>query len=589
MEILLVFGIILAAVLLFAWDRLPVDLVALLVLSTLMLTGLVTPAEGVSGFSNPATITVLAMLILSGGLNATGALDAVGRWLVRRAGASEPRLVLALMLVIGALSSVINNTAAVAVFLPLVVGIARKQKLSASRLLIPLSFASMFGGVNTLIGTSTNLVVSAVAADHGLGAFRMFEFLPLGLVLSGVGIAYLLTAGRRLLPARRSEQSFTEDYRIREYLTELRVVEGSPLVGQTAQANVLAERFEIDILEILRGDRRVWWTANPAIEAGDLLLVRARADDLLQVKTVKGVEVVPEAKFGDPDLAAEEMVLAEVVVGTNARVIGRTLKSFGFHRRFGVMVLAIAQRGRTVRAKLGDVRLRFGDTLLALGPREAFRHLVADPDFLVLEEVERPILRAGRAPAALAITGAVVILAALEVVPILVGAVAGATLMVVTRCLTMEEAYQAVDWKTIFLLAGVIPLGIAMERTGAAEALVAGGLGAVGGWGPTAALAGLYLLTATLTSFMSNNATAILLAPIAISTAAGLAVSPKPLLMAVTFAASASFATPVGYQTNVLIYGPGGYRYLDFTRVGLPLTLLFWVLASLLIPVFWPF
>lgn len=589
MEIVLVFGIILAAVLLFAWDRLPVDLVALLVLSTLMLTGLVTPAEGVSGFSNPATITVLAMLILSAGLNATGALDAVGRWLVRRAGASEPRLVLALMLVIGALSSVINNTAAVAVFLPLVVGIARKQKLSASRLLIPLSFASMFGGVNTLIGTSTNLVVSAVAADYGLGAFRMFEFLPLGLILSGAGIAYLLTAGRWLLPARRSEQSFTEDYRIREYLTELRVLEGSPLVGQTAQANVLAERFEIDVLEILHGKRRVWWTANLAIEAGDLLLVRARAEDLLQVKTVKGVEIVPEAKFGDPDLAAEEMVLAEVVVGTNARIIGRTLKSFGFHRRFGVMVLAIAQRGRTVRAKLGDVRPRFGDTLLVLGPREALRHLVADPDFLILEEVERPILRAGRAPVALGITGAVVLLAALEVVPILVGAVAGATLMVVTRCLTMEEVYQAVDWKTIFLLAGVIPLGIAMERTGAAEALVARVLAGVEAWGPTAALAGLYLLTATLTSFMSNNATAILLAPIAISAAAGLGISPKPLLMAVTFAASSSFATPVGYQTNTLVYGPGGYRYLDFTRVGLPLTLLFWVLASLLIPVFWPF
>lgn len=587
MEIAGVFAIILASVVLFAWDRFPVDLVALLILSTCMLTGLVTPAEGISGFGNPATITVLAVLILSGGLTATGALDAVGRWIVRWAGGSEGGLVLAVMVVIAAVSSMINNTAAVAVFLPLVVGMARQRGLSASRLLIPVSFA-------VRRGQHPHRNLHQHPGEQYLGAAR-FRAVPDVRVPSPGPRLHgrrdrLPHDGRALAPAGPAVRQ--ELHRGLPHPGVPHRTPGgrsSPLVGQTLQDNLLRERRAIDVLEILRGDEHVWWTGNPTIREGDLLLVRARAEDVLQLKEVKGVEVVPEAKFGDPDLAAEEMALAEVVVGINARIIGRTLKSFNFHRRFGVAVLAVGQRGRMVRPKLEDVRLRFGDTLLVLGPRGALRHLVADPDFLVLEEVERPILRAHKAPVALIVTGLVIGLAALEVVPILVGAVTGAALMVLTGCLTMEEAYNAVDWKVIFLLAGVIPLGIAMERTGAAQVLVDFVLDLTASWGPTGVLAGLYLLTNALTSFMSNNATAILLVPIAISAAAGLGVSPKPFLMAITFAASSSFATPVGYQTNTLVYGPGGYRYLDFTWVGLPLTLIFWVLASVLIPMFWPF
>lgn len=590
MEILLVFGIVAISVFLFAWDRYPVDLVALMVLSTVMLAGLVSPGEGISGFGNSATITVLAMLILSGGLNATGALDFLGRWIVKRAGESESALTLALMGVIAALSSVINNTAAVAVFLPLVANMARQRGISPSRLLIPLSFASMFGGLNTLIGTSTNILVSAIAEEKGLGPFRMFEFLPLGLVLTGVGIAYLMTAGRWLLPVRSAEGGVGEEYRIREYLTEIRVLEGSPLVGQTVEENDLHDRFDLDVLEILRGETHILWATHPTIQAGDVLLLQARADDIMEIKELEGIEVVAEAKFTDPDPGLkEEMVLAEVVIGINARIIGRSLRATAFHNRFGVAVLAVAQRGRLVRAKLGDVRLRFGDTLLVLGPREALRYLAEDPDFLVLGEVDRPVRRRRKAPLALGIAGLVVLLAALEIVPILVGALAGATCMILAGCLTMEEAYHAVDWKVIFLLAGLIPLGIAMERSGAAVFLVEGILKVAAPWGPTGVLAGFFFISAALTSFMSNTATAVLLAPVAISTAAGLGISPKPLLMAITYAASTSFATPVGYQTNTLIYGPGGYRYLDFTRVGLPLSLLFWLLATLLIPVYWPY
>jgi di/tricarboxylate transporter len=328
---------------------------------------------------------------------------------------------------------------------------------------------------------------------------------------------------------------------------------------------------------------------HESVQAGDVLLVRGGARELIDAKTAWKLELEPEFKLKDEALEAKDLQLAEVLIAPHSNLIDRTLAEVDFRRRHDAIVLAIQARQQTVREKLNRVRLQFGDALLLLGPKEDLARLRGDPNFLVLEQVEEPSLRRAKIPLALAIIAAVVALAAFNVMPILVSSIAGCIALVVSRCLTLEEAYSAIDWKVIFLLAGVLPLGLAMEKSGAAQLMAQATLGLAGPLGPVVVLGVLYLLTAVLTEFMSNNATAVLMAPIAISTAAAIGVDAKPLLMAVCFAASTSFATPVGYQTNTMVLHPGGYHYADFLRIGIPLNLIFWVLAVYFIPRFWPF
>lgn len=599
-EILLVLLITAGAVHLFVTERFRADLAALMVLGALVVVGLfqhltdwirpekwITPEEGISGFSNPATITVAAMFVLSAGLQKTGAVAFAGR-LLKRLAASPNLLLLVMMLTVGVVSAFINNTAAVAVFMPLVLAACAGGKVSASKLLIPLSFASQFGGVCTLIGTSTNLLVSAISERAGHGAFALFEFASLGGVMLGVGTLYLLLLSRWLLPDRRGAQ-LTKNYQLGEYITELRVLPDSRLVGQTVATSAFGRKEDVTVLEILRGGERLFAPLREPVRAGDVLLVRAGARELMDAKSAWKLDIEPEFQLKDEALEARDLQLAEVLVSPRSNLIDRTLAEVDFRRRYQAIVLAIQARQQTVRRKLNQVRLRFGDALLLLGPKEDLARLRSDPDVLLLEQVEEPALRREKIPVAAGITAAVVALAAFNVMPILVAAILGCIALVVTRCLTLEEAYGAIDWKVIFLLAGVLPLGLAMEKSGAARLLGQSTLALAGAFGPVVVLAVLYLLTAVLTEFMSNNATAVLMAPIAISTATTLGVDAKPLLMAVCFAASTSFATPVGYQTNTMVYHPGGYRYTDFMRIGIPLNLIFWALAVYLIPKIWPF
>lgn len=599
-EIALVLIVTVGAVYLLATEKFRADLVALMVLGALVVMGLfqhvvdwidptkwITPEEGISGFSNPATITVAAMFVLSAGLQRTGAVVFAARRLRRLA--EHPLLfLLVMMIAVGVVSAFINNTAAVAVFLPLVLAACAGSKLSASKLLIPLSFASQFGGVCTLIGTSTNLLVSSISERAGRGAFAMFEFAPLGMIMLGAGTVYLVLFSRWLLPDRRGEQ-LTENYQLGNYITELRVLPGSRLVGQTVAGSQFSRKEDLTVLEILRGGRTLFAPLNEPIHADDVLLVRGGARELMDAKAAWKLELEPEFKLKDEALKAQDLELAEVLVAQRSNLIDRTLVDVDFRRRYRAIVLAIQARRQTVREKLNRVRLRFGDALLLLGPKEELARLRRDPNFLVLEQMEEPLPRQGKIPLAVGIIAAVVALASFNIMPILVSSIIGCIALVVTRCLTLEEAYGAIDWKVIFLLAGVLPLGLAMEKSGAAQLLAQSTLGQVDFLGPVAALAVLYLLTATLTEFMSNNATAVLMAPVAISTAATLGVDAKPLLMAVCFAASTSFATPVGYQTNTMVYHPGGYRYTDFARVGIPLNFIFWGLSVYFIPKFWPF
>lgn len=586
MSLLLAGAITVAAVVLFVSGRLRIDLVSLLVLVTLGATRLVTPAEAVSGFANPATVSVLAMLILAGGLTRTGAISALGRSVGRLVGAGPARLLVVLMLTGAVLSSFINNTAVVAVLLPVAVKLARDRGLAPSRFLIPLSFACMFGGTNTLIGTSTNLLVSALAEQRGLGAFSVFEFTPLGLVFTAAGTLYMLVAGRFLLPSRRTGE-LTEQHGLAAYLAEVVVGQNSDLVGRPVAASGL-EAHDVEVLTLRRDGRRLPATSYTLIEPGDLLIVRGPVKELLEVRQVQGLSLKSEAHIGDEDITSEELVLAEAVISPTSRLQGRTPRGVFFRQRYNVTILAIRRQEQELYQDLSRTPLAVGDTLLVQGRSAFVRELAQDPDFLLLGMLDVEIARRDKMWLAIGIMLAVPALAALGLVPIVVAALAGVAAMVLGGCLRMQEAYDAVDWSVIFLLAGVIPLGIALEHTGAARVVADQTLSAVGWMGPQAVLSVFYLLTSILTELMSNNATAILLTPIAEATASQLGVSARPFLFAIAFAASASFMTPLGYQTNALVYGPGGYRYGDYLRVGAPLNLLFWVLATALIPVFWP-
>jgi di/tricarboxylate transporter len=587
MEILLVLAITGGAVALFISEKFPIDLVAMMVLGALLALGLVTPEEGISGFSNPATVTVAAMFVLSAALQKTGAVATVGQLLIRF-GRNHFLALLVVMATVGVMSAFINNTAAVAVFIPLVMALSAKRKIAASKLLIPLSYASQFGGVCTLIGTSTNLLVSAISYQAGYGAFTLFEFSRLGLIMFAAGFVYFLLFGKWLLPDRQA-QELTATYELGEYIAEMRVMADSPLIGQTVIETNLGTEYDISILRILDEQRRVWAPYRQQLREGHVLLVRGRLQDLMELKKMEKLELNAEFELRDASLQDEEMTLVQALVPAHSRLIGRTLKETYFRHRYNGLVLAIQRRGAPLREKLNSVRLQLGDALLIMAAQKDVEQLRADDDFIILEEVQEPSLHSHKVPFALGIVALVVLLAGLGVLPILVTAILGCIAMVLTRCLSLEEAQRAVDWKVIFLLGGMLPLGIAMERSGAARWLADSALWLVGGFGALAVLATVYLITALLTEAMSNNASAVLMAPIAIATALQLGIDPKPLLMAVAFAASTSFATPVGYQTNAMVYSVGGYRYTDFLKIGAPLNLLFWVLAVIFIPRIWPF
>lgn len=600
MEIALILTVVLGSVVLFVTERFRPDFVAFLALGALLLIGQagsalgfvdpaqwITLSEAFSGFSNPAVVTVAAMFVLSAALQRTGALGGLARAL-SRLGRSPTVLAMVLMVLVGVVSAFVNNTAAVAVFLPLVLTLCARKGIAPARMLIPLSFASQFGGVCTLIGTSTNLLVSSISQKAGHGPFGLFELTGLGGVMMTAGVLYLALVGRWLLPARRTAE-LTETYQLREYMTELRVLPDSPLIGKTVAETRLGERHDVLILEIIRDQRMIWNPDAQPIQAGDILLVRGNVRSLMDVRGRVRVEIEPEFKLKDATLESQELTLVEALVAPRSRLAGRTLAEADFRGHHDAIVLALQRAGHFVREQIARVPLRFGDALLLLLPKADVSRLRATDELIVLSEVEAPPLGGRRALTALAITAGVVALAGLNILPITVSALCGCLGLVLTRCLRVEEAYEAIDWQVIFLIAAVLPLGLALERSGAALILSRQVVDLVGSLGPVAVLAVFYLLAAVLTEFMSNNAAAVLLAPVAISAAAGLGVDPRPLLMAVTFAASTSFATPVGYQTNTMVYGPGGYRFTDFTRVGVPLNLLFWGLSVWLIPLFWPF
>ncbi len=589
-EIVLVFAVAVCAVILFATEKLSVDLIALLIMATLLVSGVITPEEGISGFSNKATVTVAAMFVLSAGLFKTGAVSYLGKITSDLFKKNYWLGMITVMCAVGFFSAFINNTPVVAIFIPILLGVAKETKASASKLLMPMSFASMFGGVCTLIGTSTNILVSSIAERQGQPAFSMFEIAPLGLIMFTVGMIYMLTIGVRLIPDRRSEGDLIENFNLQEYIAEVVLLKDSMSVGYAIKDAPIVKEIDLNIIEIHRGEE-IFPLPTPdfVLHEDDVLRVRCDLEKFQKIQEREGMVFKPQYKWSDEDIETAETKLVEAVVAPNMNFVGKTLQDLKFRENFGASVLALRHRGKLMIEKIADTKLNAGDALLIEVKTDRYAGLRKNPSFVIISEIEQPTYRRRKLIPALFIVAGVILSATLGFAPIVVSSVIGAILLVLVGCITMEEVYQAIEWRIIFLLAGVLSLEAAMSNSGAGMLISSKIISTVGVWGPVALLSAFYLLTFTLTEMMSNNATAALLTPIAIATATSFGVSPRPFLVAVMFAASASFMTPVGYQTNTLIYGPGQYRFSDFLRVGTPLNILFWITATIFIPYFWSF
>jgi di/tricarboxylate transporter len=778
LEITLTLIILAFAVVLFVTEKIRVDVVALMVLGALAITRLVTPEQALSGFSNPAVVTVWAVFVLSGGLSQTGVASIVGKQMLRLAGSGEVRLLVVIMVVSGVMSAFMNNVGVAALFLPVVINMARQTGRPPSKLLMPLAYGTLLGGMLTLIGTPPNILASDALRDAGLPPFRLFDFAPLGGAVLIAGVLYMVLIGRHLLPARdvsREARQGTngalgETYELQDRLYGLRLPAHSILVGKTLRQSRLGSVLGINVLGVVRNGKRllalapdaslhpddellvagrldklielqghahleieeenvgldelvndeiglaevslsskaavigktlqeldfrnqfgvlvlaIWRENRPvrtnldilSLQAEDVLLVQGLHAKLKELETLPGLKVAngervntydleerltiirippasnligkmlgksrlaeaigltvlgirreeqamlmptPDMEFhaedrllvkgrveenlaaiqglqaleikpnGEPSLQfleTESIGFLEAVVSPRAQITGKSLRQLNFRERFGITVLAILREGRSYRTDLNNMPLRFGDALLLFGPREKLKLFAREPDFLVLEEEIKDPPRIKKAPLSVLIMAGVVVSVLIGWLPISIAAVVGGTLMVLAGCLNMNEAYRSIEWRAVFLIAGMLPLGIAMENSGAARFLAEGVVGLVGAYGPMAVAGGLFVLGVLTSQVMPNPVVTVLLAPIAIKTAGTLGVSPFALVMAVAVAASASFLSPVGHPANVLIMGPGGYGFRDFIRVGFPLTIVILIVTLLLLPVFWP-
>ncbi|MFQ5718624.1 MAG: SLC13 family permease [Acidobacteriota bacterium] len=589
-EITLVLVLVAVALVLFVTEAIRVDVVGLTLIVAVVALGLCPAEEAVAGFSNPALLTIAAMFVLSAGLIRTDALAAAASWLIHFSRGGSRRLVLVMMIVATVMSAFITNTTVVVIFIPVIIGIAQEFGRSPSRFLLPLSYASIFGGSCTLIGTSTNLLVSSLAVSAGLGAIGMFELAPVGLMFVAVGTLYMMTIGRRLLPERRPVSATISGSTAREYLTEVQVRAGSSLIGQAIGDSVLAAHPDLGVLQIVRGEQIVWPPLDrEIIKEDDVLMIRGKVETLVSVQSSGILQILPELTRGQIRFDPKATTLAEVVILPNSSLIGVRVGDARFRRLYGVTVMALQRRGAHFRDKVTRMDLRPGDILLVYGDERAIDDLKHVDEFVVLERPRVPRRDKSRALWSLVILVAVVLLAATGLSSILMASLGGALAMLLCGCVRPKEAYAAIDFRVLMLIAGALALARAIERTGAAALLADQVLAMAGHHGPRMTMALVYLLTMLTTEILSNNAAAVIAFPVAISAAHTLGADPRPFIMAVTFAASASFATPIGYQTNTLVYGAGGYRFADFLRVGSPLSIAFFIIAVVAIPWMWPF
>lgn len=595
-EIALIFTLLILALISFASEKIPVDLTAMTLFAALLVTGLLPVDQAFGVFSNPAPITVGAMFIISAALERCGAIDILATRLKDVTKIGYTWFVFVMVLAVASMSAFINNTPVVVVFMPVILGLARNLNVPASKLLIPLSYASIFGGTCTLIGTSTNILVSGMGQAQGQEPLRMFELAYVGVPLLFLGALYLMIFGRHILPSRETLTSMLTEEERREYLTEAFVQPKSPLIGQTLHEAGLLKSRGLRVIEVVRSGVAVQADLKKiALEAGDRLVMACRPSGIAHARSLEGVDFTAEAGLGLEQIAAHEGLLVEAVIPPNSTVIGKTIRELNFRQRFRMTILAVHRRGVNVREQLDTLRLEFGDTLLMLGTEEAVRHMRTSEDILLLD---KPHVSAqntqSKIPLVLATVAAVVGSAAIFNVPIVASAVIGCVFLFLTGCLKPKEGYDAIQWNLLFLIFGMLAMGQAMEETGASLYIASKMTIFVEtfvpeAWKPMAMLAAVYLVTSLLTEMISNNAAAVLVLPIAIGIALTLELDPRPFMVATAIAASASFATPIGYQTNTYVYGVGGYKFMDFLKVGIPLNLLYFAGSMVFIPLSWDF
>ncbi len=592
LDMIMLLSILGMSLVLFAMDKYPIDGIAFMVLLSLMLTGLVPEDKILAGFSNPATLTVAAMFILSAALQKTGVVRWLAQKLYKTLGrtASLFRVNLLLGSLTGFFSAFINNTATVSVLIPVTLRICQEQQHSPTRVLMMLSYAAQFGGMCTLIGTTTNLLINAYALDAGLPGFGLFEFGQLGLILFAAGMVYMLVASYWLLPARIDATDINTSYKLHDYLTEMRVLAGSPLIGCTGQANPLLEAVpNLSIVQILRNNQPIWAPASTKILADDVLVMRGAIDRVMDVAASMKLKDWANSQLDASHLQSDDIILAEFMVPGGSYLVGRSLTQLDFYWRYHAAVIGIKRRNEILKDRLSDILFQDGDILLLQGHRSDIMALAQEPDFIMVQDLSDSRIQTRRARLALMWMAIFLLSVGLGYLSVLQAAFLATAGVVATRCIKLGDAYHAIHMPVVILMAALIPLGFAMQETGTAAWIAQILVTQVGPDSPILGLAAFYGLTVLLSAIMSNTATAALLAPLAIGVASDLGVSAIPFLVAVAFAASSSFITPVGYQTNMMIHAPGGYKYTDFLRIGLPLNMLFMAISVIFIPRIWPF
>lgn len=565
----------------FVWGRLRPEVTAMAVVLALGLTGVVSPSDAFAGFGDPTVITIACLFVLSAGLERTGVAGMLAASLLRVVGPGEAALTVTLMVLAGLLSGVMNIIGALAMLLPVALAVCRETGISPSRLLMPLAIACRLGGALTLVGKPANLVVNGLLVQAGYGPLGFFSFLPVGLALLVVGTAFMAAAGRRLLPAGTADgsvplgtprRSLRETYRLPERLFKVRVHGDSMLAGHAISATPLSSSFGMLVLTVIRGRERISAPGpDERLEPGDVLLVEARPEEMERLCGLGAVEVEPEGVEAGEPLETEEIGMAEVVVAPRSDMVGKSLRGLEFRQRHGLTVVAIWRQGRPHRSWLADMPLEYGDALLVRGPRHRIRFLRQDPNFVSLDEPMA--LRASRAPVAALAVAALIGLGATGLVPLSLAALLAAGLVILGGCATPEEAFRSVDWPTVIVVGGLLPLGVALQTTGAA-AWLAGAVVRLAGDAPAAVLAAVLLAAIAVGHFVPGVPGTIMMAPIALGAATSVGASPVPFLIAVASATSATLITPFSHPASIMVMGPGGYRFGDYSRVGAPMTLL---------------
>jgi di/tricarboxylate transporter len=602
-EILFVFAVLLFAIVSFIWERISADLTAITVFGVLIFVSMISKSEELPAleqllgvFANSAPLTIAAMFIVSGALERTGAIDLITAYLRRLVKLPYRSFIFVMVIGVAAVSAFINNTPVVIVLMPVVLTLSREMGIASSKLLIPLSYASIFGGTCTLLGTSTNLLASGILVDSGHAPIGMFELAAVGLPILACGTLYLVLFGNKLLPHRETLTSILSDEERKEFMTEAFVRAGSELKGQTALESGMLKGRGIRLLEIVRHGVAV--TGDPKrtkLEVGDRLVLACRPSGVAEANSMKGIALRGEISAGLETIAMDEGAIVEGVVGPHATILGKTLGEINFRQRFRMVVVAVHRKGHNQRDRLDSLRLQPGDTLLMMGSTKAINSLTTSEEIILLDRPRVPA-RSVRAkmPIAISVTIAIVTLATLNIVPIVAAVTLGVAILMLTGCVKPKDAYGSVEWSILMIIFGMLALGQAMDSTGASLLIAENMIELVQSFAPehlqsVMMLAFVYIITSTFTEFLSNNAAVALMVPITLGIATTLGIDPRPLVVGACIAASASFATPIGYQTNTYVYGVGGYKFFDFTKVGLPLNIICFIVTVIVVPKFWSF